>query len=87
MMKVLNSDDDNGNDVGRAHVCTQQSLASCRQHLYTTRFVTSSAATLLLSGRQGDAFGVVVGKLTKKNRCPGNAVQSEHMDQTHVLDP
>jgi hypothetical protein len=31
--------------------------------------VKSSAATLLLSGRQGDAFGVVVGKLTKKNRC------------------
>lgn len=30
-------------------------------------FVTLSAATFPLSGRQGDALGVVVGKLTKKS--------------------
>jgi hypothetical protein len=39
---------------------------SCTQPLYTTKVVILSAATSPLLGRQGDAFGVVVGKLTKK---------------------
>lgn len=41
--------------------------ALCSLPLYTIFFVTLSAATFPLSGRQGDALGVVVGKLTKKS--------------------
>jgi hypothetical protein len=38
----------------------------CTQPLYTIKVGILSAATSPLFGRQGDAFGVVVGKLTKK---------------------
>jgi hypothetical protein len=38
--------------------------------LYTIKVGILSAATSPLFGRQGDAFGVVVGKLTKKKYLP-----------------
>jgi hypothetical protein len=43
-----------------------------------------SAATSPLFGRQGDAFGVVVGKLTKKNTCRGPR-DSNTVNQTHRM--
>jgi hypothetical protein len=41
------------------------------QPLYLIKVGDFSSATSPLFGRQGDAFGVVVGKLTKKNTCRG----------------
>jgi hypothetical protein len=43
--------------------------ASCSQSLYVTKVGILPAATSPLFGRQGDALGVVVGKLTKKKKC------------------
>ncbi|THW79020.1 hypothetical protein D6D19_01471, partial [Aureobasidium pullulans] len=54
-----------GNLQGVATILLAPAL--CSLPLYTIFFVTLSAATFPLSGRQGDALGVVVGNLTKKS--------------------
>jgi hypothetical protein len=57
----------------------------CTQPLYTIKVGILSAATSPLFGRQGDAFGVVVGKLTKKkNTCRGPR-DSNTVNQTHRM--
>jgi hypothetical protein len=88
-MEVSNSDDDNGNGV--------RTWASSCLHTTVTGVVQTTLiydqVCDLLSGNSAIVWSPR-GRLWcsgweahQKNRCQGNAVQSEYMDQTHVLEP
>jgi hypothetical protein len=61
-----------------------KSLEENGQPLYTPKVEVLPAATQSPFGRQGDAFGVVVGKLTKKNTCQSPR-GSNTVNQTHRM--
>ena len=68
VMAISDNSESNAQRSCRLMPNTGVVLASCSQHIYSTKVGTLPAATRAPFGHQRDAFGLVVGKLQIKHR-------------------